>query len=400
MKEDEPFSLDPQDEKAFRVAYLVAGFIRKTLTPAENIELDNWVTSSMDNQRLFEKLIEEKKQDEWLQQIKAIATESALERAKAKISIVKPIKKPKVRSLWPFVAAASVLVPIIIGLIVTKTKQPSTSPIVQQPSYDIIPGKDQATLTLADGRIVGLDTLKNAKLLTQANRQITNLDSGLLAYELVTPTLLPQAEVFNVLTVPAGGQYKVVLPDGTKVWLNASSSLKYPTVFGGSKRKVELTGEGYFEVAKDPMFPFEVVANRSSILVLGTHFNVNAYNDEPLLSVALAEGAVRLNNTVVLKPGDQGNIASNGNIEKVKANLETTLAWKDGVFDFKEAPIDVLMRQVGRWYNAQIIYDTKITDHFNAQIPRNVPVSKLLHLLEATGSVHFKIENNIIRVMK
>ncbi len=400
MKEDEPFTLDPQDEKAFRVAYLVAGFIRKTLTPAENIELDNWVTSSMDNQRLFEKLIDEKNQDKWLRQIKAVDTERALELARARISIVKPTKKPEVRPLWPFVAAASVLAAIIIGLVVTKINQHPTSPIVQQPINDIVPGKDQATLTLADGMIVGLDTLKNTKLLTQANSQIINLDSGLLAYGLVTPTLLPQAEVFNVLTVPAGGQYKVVLPDGTKVWLNASSSLKYPTVFSGSKRTVELTGEGYFEVAKDPMFPFEVVANNTSILVLGTHFNVNAYNDEPVLSVALAEGAVRLNNTVVLKPGDQGNIASNGNIEKVKANLESTLAWKDGLFDFKEAPIDMLLRQVGRWYNAKIVYDTKITDHFNAQIPRNVAVSKLLHLLEATGSVHFKIENNTIRVMK
>jgi ferric-dicitrate binding protein FerR (iron transport regulator) len=212
--------------------------------------------------------------------------------------------------------------------------------------------------------------------------------------------MLPQAEIFNTLTVPAGGQYKVVLPDGTKVWLNASSSLKYPMVFGGAKRKVELTGEGYFEVAKDPMYPFEVSANGSTVQVLGTHFNINAYTDEPVIKCALAEGAIRLNNTVVLKPGEEGLIGKNGNIEKAKADLATTLAWKDGQFNFKQAPIDLLMRQVARWYNAGIIYDAQITDHFNAEIPRDVPVSKLLHLLEATGSVHFKIENNTITVMK
>jgi len=199
---------------------------------------------------------------------------------------------------------------------------------------------------------------------------------------------------------PAGGQVRVLtLPDGTKVWLNAASSLKYPVVFGGAKRKVELTGEGYFEVAKDPMYPFEVSAGGSTVQVLGTHFNVNAYTDEPAVKVVLAEGAIRLNNSVVLKPGEQGMIAKNGNLEKDKADLVMALAWKNGQFVFKQTPIDLLMRQVARWYNATIVYDAKVPDHFNAEIGRDVPVSKLLHLLEATGSVHFKIENNTITVM-
>jgi ferric-dicitrate binding protein FerR (iron transport regulator) len=401
MKEDQTFKPDPADQQAFRVAYLVAGFIRNTLTDAENRELDDWVTASMDNQRLFERLIDEKNQDEWIKQMGGVDTASALKRVKARISFGPSQKKSGIRSLWPYAAAACVLIALAITFFIkTPNKTNPNPPMVQLQPNDIAPGKDQATLTLSDGTVIGLDTVQNGRVVAQSNSHITKLDSGQLAYQLVNPTMLPQADIFNTLTVPAGGQYKLVLPDGTKVWLNAASSLKYPTVFGGAKRKVELTGEGYFEVAKDPMYPFEVSAKGSTVQVLGTHFNINAYTDEPVVRVALAEGAIRLNNAVLLRPGEEGIVGKNGNIEKGKADLATTLAWKEGQFNFKQAPIDVLMRQVARWYNAGIIYDGKITEHFNAEIPRNVPVSKLLHLLEATGSVHFKIENNTITVMK
>jgi len=401
MKEDQTFKPDHGDEHAFRVAYLVAGFIRNTLTDAENIELDTWVTANIENQRFFEKLIDEKNQDEWLKQIGEVDTTAALKKIKSRISFTPARKKSTIRSLWVYAVAACLIIGLMITfLLISKDKTPQQSPMVQLHDNDIAPGKNQATLTLSDGTIIGLDTVENGRVVAQSSSHITKLDSGQLAYQLVNPTMLPQSDIFNTLTVPAGGQYKLVLPDGTNVWLNASSSLKYPTVFGGAKRKVELTGEGYFEVAKDPMYPFEVSANGSTVQVLGTHFNVNAYADEPVVKCALAEGAIRLNNSVVLKPGEEGVVGKNGNIEKGKADLASALAWKNGQFNFKQAPIDLLMRQVARWYNAGIIYDTKITDHFNAEIPRNVPVSKLLHLLEATGSVHFKIENNTITVMK
>ena len=400
MKEDQPFKPDHADEHAFRVAYLVAGFIRNTLTDAENNELDNWVASSRENQQFFEKLIDEKNQDEWLKKIGEVDTTAALKKIKSRISFSPARKKSTIHSLWVYAVAACLIIGLMITfLLISKDKTPQ-SPMVQLNNNDIAPGKNQATLTLSDGTIIGLDTVENGRIVAQSNSHITKLDSGQLAYQLVHPTMLPQTDIFNTLTVPAGGQYKLVLPDGTNVWLNASSSLKYPTVFGGAKRKVELTGEGYFEVVKDPMYPFEVIANGSTVQVLGTHFNVNAYTDEPVVKCVLAEGAIRLNNSVVLKPGEEGIVGKNGNIEKGKADLATTLAWKNGQFNFKQAPIDLLMRQVARWYNAGIIYDTKITDHFNAEIPRNVPVSKLLHLLEATGAVHFKIENNTITVMK
>ena len=400
MKEDQTFEPASDDGQAFRVAYLVVGFIRNTLTDEEHKELDDWVNAGMDNQRLFEKLIDEKNQDQWLKLLGGVDTDAALERAKAKISFAPQHKKSNLRSLLPYAAAACVLMAFAIAFFTTFNKIRPITPTVQLQTNDMAPGSDQATLTLSDGTIVRLDTLKNGKVLTQDNSQVTKPDSGQLVYQLVNPATLSQPEIFNILTVPAGGQYKLVLPDGTKVWLNASSSLRYPTVFGGPERKVELTGEGYFEVAKDPMYPFEVSTNGSTVQVLGTHFNINAYLDEPVLKVTLAEGSIKLNNSMLLQPGEEARVSKNGNILKGKADLETALAWKNGQFVFKETPLDVLMRQVGRWYNTGIAYETVVNEHFNASIPRDVPVSKLLHILEATDRVHFKIDNHQITVMK
>ena len=400
MKEEEPIGPNPSDEQAFRVAWLVAGFLRHTLTDAQQIELDNWVTASMDNQRLFEKLIDEKNLDEWQQQKEKVDTTAALENIKSKISF-RPKRKSAERSVWLYAAAACILAGIMFTfLLISKNQFKKQPDMVQTKPADIAPGADRATLRLSDGTLVRLDAIKNGNLTTQGNTHITKLDSGQLAYQQVNPTALPQAESYNTLSTPAGGQYKVILPDGTKVWLNASSSLKYPTVFGGAKRMVELTGEGYFEVAKDPMFPFEVKVNGAVVQVLGTHFNVNGYADEPDTKVVLAEGSVRFNNFLVLKPGEAAALSKNGNMSKGRADTEQALAWKNGQFVFKETPIDVLMRQVARWYNAEIIYGADIKDHFNATISRDTPVSRLLHLLEATGEVHFSIEGNKITVMK
>ena len=401
MKEATPIGPNLKDEQSFRIAYLVAGFIRQTLTGSENIELDDWVTANMDNQRLFEQMIDEKNQSAWLKQIDKVDSTAALESIKGKISFVPGRKKSTIRSLWVYAGAACIVLGLMISfLLISKDNTTQPAPVVQLNTHDIAPGLDRAILTLSDGRLISLDSVKNGRLLLQNHTRITKSDRGELVYQLIEPTVLPQTESYNILSTPAGGQYKVVLPDGTKVWLNAASSLRYPTVFGGAKRKVELTGEGYFEIAKDPMSPFEVSANGSTVQVLGTHFNVNAYTDEPLIKCALAEGAIRLNNRIVLKPGELGSVDKNGNIEKGKADLEATLAWKNRQFIFKATPMDELMRQVARWYNASIIYDIKITEHFNATIPRDTPVSKLLHLLEATGAVHFKISNNTITVMK
>jgi len=399
MNEQPPIGSNPGDEQRFRVAYLVAGFIRQSLTEAEHLELDEWVTASMDNQRLFERMIDEKNIDAGLKQLQSIDAKAALKKLKAKID--NPVRqKASVRSLWAYVAAAMVIVLVMIGfLMIGNKKEHIVKPDLITQSSDIPPGTNLATLTTADGSVIRLDSVKIGALNLHSNEVITKLDSGQLAYE-ANPSLVSHVDLYNTLTVPAGGQYKLVLPDGSRVWLNAASSLKYTIAFAGNKRTVELSGEGYFEITKDPAHPFEVRAGGSLVQVLGTHFNINAYANEPQVRVVLAEGSVKLNNTTILKPGEEGSVDGSGSVKTTQADVESTLAWTKGQFIFKQAPLDAVMRQVERWYNCEVIFDANITDHFNASASRNVPVSKLLHFLEGTGTVHFRITDRRITVMK
>jgi hypothetical protein len=297
--------------------------------------------------------------------------------------------------------AASILVAVLVSAAVFKfISHSDTNNAVSNLVKDIPPGANRAILTLSDGKIISLDSARKGRLAQQGNISIKKMDSGVLSYQMIDPSIFPTKEEFNILAVPRGGQYRIRLPDGTNVWLNSASTLKYPTVFHGSRRMVELSGEGYFEVAKDPMFPFEVKASDAKIEVLGTHFNVNAYADEPTLKISLAEGAVKVNGAVTLKPGEEAQINHQGEVNTVECDLNSVLAWKNGQFLFKSTALDEVMRQVARWYDSEISYEANLNEHFNAELSRDVPVSKLLHFLEQTNRVHFKIEDKKITVMK
>jgi transmembrane sensor len=400
MNEDEPITGGGQDELAYRVAYLIAGFIKETLSPEEHQELDNWVCANMDNQKIFENLTDPENLDSWLKWREKLPDGEVLDRLKRRVEFNQPRKKSLIRSFWPYAAAVCVL---LLAGVYFETKRPhgDKNEISQQiKARDIDPGSNRAILTLTNGEKIVLDSAKNGSLASQGDVNIVKGDSGLLSYTTVGSAANNAKEQFNALTVPAGGQYRIQLPDGTRVWLNASSSLRYPTTFHGLTREVELTGEGYFEVTKDALHPFIVNSGINQVRVLGTHFNVNAYSDNQTTVVTLAEGSIRLNGKTTLKQGESGAVDQAGNILVVKADLEAALAWKDGLFIFNGTAVKSVMQQISHWYSAKIIYQDNIADHFNARIPRNVPVSKVLHLLEATGSVHFKIEEKTITVMK
>jgi transmembrane sensor len=393
--------VNPQDEQAYRVAYLIAGYLKETLSPAENQELDDWVCANMDNQRLFEELTDPKTLETWAKWKEKLPAAEVLERLKTKMEFTPPKKLGVIRSLWPYAAAACVL--LTIGILfewLHQNPRKIKGELATNQVQDIAPGSSRAVLTLANGSSILLESVKQDSLISQGAVNIIKKDSGLLSYSKNNAALEAGKVEYNTLTVPPAGQYSVLLPDGSHVWLNASSSLKYPTTFKESVRKVELTGEGYFEVAKDPAHPFIVAVGKNEVQVIGTHFDINAYLDNPGTTVSLAEGSVKLNGSVLLKPGEQGVIQSSGGIQTGPADLETALAWKNGQFIFKMTALPQVMLQVSHWYNARIIFDDSITEHFNARIPRDVPVSQLLFLLEATGRVHFKIEDNTIRVMK
>jgi len=265
---------------------------------------------------------------------------------------------------------------------------------------DVLPGGDKATLTLADGSTVILDEAKNGILAQQGSSKIIKVGAKLL-YD---PTDKNSKDVvYNTISTPKGGQYQLELPDGSLVWLNATSSIHFPTSFAGKERRVEITGEAYFEVAKNRDMPFIVSVNGAEVQVLGTHFNVNAYSDEDNVKTTLLEGSVRFVHGVnadMLKPGQQSQLAGDGQVKVVSnVDVDEVVAWKNGMFDFENAGIETVMRQLSRWYDVEIEYKGKPDDLFIAEIRRQIKLSDALKALELTGKVKFEIQGKKIIVM-
>lgn len=338
--------------------------------------------------------------------------------------ILETIRKNKVQkeiktqyNKWSIPAiAASVILLFSVGMLwkfgtISKNQPIVTSKIATHKKVqDIAPGGNKAILILMDGSSLVLDSSANGMISQQGNVSIQKLENGQLAYNVNGKEIKENEEGFyNTISTPRGGQYHITLSDGTKIWLNAASSIRFPVVFTGKTRKVEITGEAYFEVAKNKEMPFHVKAGSSEIEVLGTHFNVNAYFDEYSIKTTLLEGSVKVSNnleggkssSVYLVPGQQAGINKAGKINvSNNADFEETLAWKNGRFHFKSADLSSILRQISRWYNVDIEYNGKVDLHFSGQLTRNENVSKVLEKLELTGEVNFKIDGNKIIVSR
>ena len=271
---------------------------------------------------------------------------------------------------------------------------------------DVAPGKAGAILTLADGTTVVLDSLGNGLVATQNGAKVL-LHNGQLAYN--TNGAAPAEMTYNTMATPKGRQFQLVLPDGTKVWLNAASSLRYPTAFAGSERTVEITGEAYFEVAKlvssstGQRVPFRVkVNNQTTIEVLGTHFNINSYDDEKTVNTTLLEGSVRIVSgaeKAILKPGQQAQAGASQIKIVPDANVEKVMAWKNGVFDFQDASLEEVMRELQRWYNIDVVYEKGIPQlEFIGKMGRDLTLANVLSGLEMS-KVHFRIEGRKLVVL-
>ena len=390
------------DEGAFRIAYLIAGYIRHTLTETEHDELDDWVEASDDNMLLFEELTDENNIEANLEWMDKVSTEKMLQATKEKIQFNPEQKAKRTSNRWVYSIAASVILLIAafaIYKIINKEKNESM-PVAKASKADVQPGGNKATLTLSDGSVIDLNKVEKGLLKNDNGASINKPAEGEIVY---TDNRNTNAVSYNVLSTPNGGQYKVELPDGSWVWLNAASSLNYPTVFAGTERTVMLKGEAYFEVAKNKSKPFKVkLEDSSEVKVLGTHFNVMAYENEKSKNVTLLEGSVLItksNEKQVLKPGQQGEITSDKIVVNA-ADIDEVVGWKNGEFVFHDADIQSIMRQVARWYDVGIKYETANNQHFNATISRKEPVLRLLHILEETGQIHFKIENKTIYVLR
>lgn len=290
----------------------------------------------------------------------------------------------------------------------TKQEIVKTAPTETKLKNDIAPGGNKAILTLADGSSIVLDSASNGTIGQQGNIKVQKLDNGLLTYTINGKQVTESDEAFyNIISTPRGGQYHVILADGTTVWLNAASSIRFPVAFTGTERKVEITGEAYFEVAKNKAIPFKVKTASSEIEVLGTHFNVNAYNDEATQKITLLEGKVKISVPALagnqspkfLRPGQQAGINKGGKINVIdNADTEESVAWMHGHFQFKSADLKTILRQIARWYDVDVEYKGNANLHFTGQLAKNENVSKVFEKLVLTGEVHFKIDGKRIIV--
>ncbi|MEZ2334363.1 FecR family protein [Mucilaginibacter sp. RCC_168] len=319
------------------------------------------------------------------------------------------IKPPDHYKLWLRLGTAAALM-IFLGfgayVLINKKKPSDTKKNIAktQPRHDVQPGGNRALLTLANGKTIYLDNVKNGVLAKEGSTQINKTRDGQLVYKGGKDADDKGAVPINTITTPRGGQYQLVLNDGSKVWLNSASSLSFPAVFTGKTRDVEITGEAYFEVAKNAAMPFRVKTNHTVIEVLGTHFNTMAYNDEAAMKTTLLEGSVKISNnnyTSILKPGQQALLNQSGEIRVVNdADAEDSIAWKDGLFQFTGASIQSIMRQAARWYDVEVSYEGQIpVREFTGRISRNVKASELLGMLKYAG-VNFKIEDKHITIMQ
>lgn len=329
-----------------------------------------------------------------------------------------PVHRVHFMRKWGWVAASVLLLLGIGAYLWMADAKKTAAPAAMVHAGTIAPGKNGAVLTLADGSQVVLDSLGNGTVATQNGTQVL-LQGGGLAYD---ASGAGTGEVaYNTMTTPKGRQFQVTLPDGTKVWLNAASSLRYPTVFTGDERRVKVTGEAYFEVAHNSKMPFKVDVNgQAAVEVLGTHFNINAYDNEVAIHTTLLEGSVRvayatINNAslapaaVTLKPGQQAQIvhgaasSNGGGSQKIKVinsvDINKIMAWKNGLFNFEGVSLGEIMRQVERWYDIEVTYEKGIPNvEFEGKMTRDVPLHDLLIMLERSD-IHFRMEDRKLIVL-
>ncbi|NRF40162.1 FecR family protein [Pedobacter foliorum] len=323
----------------------------------------------------------------------------------------KPQQK-RTYKLWAIRIAASILLCMSIGLIIYRSYTPqsqqktvinTTKPKVQ----DFLPGKNKAVLTLSNGNEVILDDTQSGRIANQGGVVISKLNDGQIAYSSAHSgqKSTSSADQLNTLTIPKGGQYQLTLPDGTLVYLNSASSLTYPTKFAGTDRKVTLSGEAYFEVAKNPKMPFIInVNNKQEIQVLGTHFNVEAYTDERVINTTLLEGSVKIlykNKQAILKPGQVAINSMGTDLDIKPADIDEAMAWKNGLFIFNNENITTVMKKISRWYDVEVVFKGNMENvNFLGNYSRTKSLASLLKNIELMENVNISIEGRRITVTR
>lgn len=376
-----------------RIKDLIIKHLKDELTVEQQLELQDWINVSDYNKELFQELTTTDNLSKELKEYQEAGIniwDKIDARIKTPAFIEGPVTniRPIGRRIRIYVAAA-----VIICLFITSyfwLASPFRSPSKARPASvpvagrDVAPGGSKATLTLGNGSTIVLENVADGSVAEQGATRISKEKNSLsyTAAASASPTV-----VYNTLTTPRAGQFQVVLPDGTKVWLNNASSLRYPTSFSGTSREVELMGEAYFEVAKNVAKPFSVKVLDATVHVLGTSFNIMAYNNESTINTTLVSGSVKVSehdHQMLLTPGEQSQLDKQGSLKKTQVNVASVIAWKNGFFNFSHTDFQSAMRQLARWYDIDVVYKGVIpTKSFSGVIDRQLSLSEVLKIFES-----------------
>lgn len=389
-----------------RIAWLVSQFTLGKLNEAEKKELQDWRDASALNEAAFQRMTDVQQQVAELADYQVGENEKKAAWQELQQKMERTGRKVFDISWQKYLGAAAILAIAIVGLYIWSHNRIAAIPdasVEAPPKADLPPGHFGAVLTLAGGKTILLDSTVPGELARQGSTKLVKTAAGEVIYTTGNVPNLDKA-VLNTLVTPRAGQFSLVLPDGSRVWLNSASSLRYPTAFTGNDRLVELTGEAYFEVAKNPKMPFLVQVNSMTIRVLGTSFNVNAYDDEPHTITTLLEGSIKVSSggsDGLLRPGEQAQARNNAAIRIIPdADIDKAIAWKQGLFQFKGDDIPTILRQVARWYNVNVTYEKDLPRRtFSGKISRSVNLSEVLKILETVG-FHFRIKDKSLEVMR
>ena len=408
-----------------RIKILIIKHLKNELNAGEYDELQAWVGSSDENQVIFDQLTDPDRLEQDLKEFHE-AKVNIRGKIDARLRKPEPVYQPGIQPLlyssdpaapsvpviplltrrtWVYAAAACAILLLAGGyLLMSRHTKPGILTNKHPIGNDVLPGSNKAILVLANGHRILLDKVQAANIENQEGSQIAKLDSGQITYRKVSgqSTTPPLIATYNTLETPPAGQFRVTLPDGTKVWLNNSSSLKYPIAFIGQRRQVELSGEGYFEVTRNAEKPFHVLVRGIDVGVLGTSFNVNAYANEASINTTLVQGSVSVaqkTSKQVLQPGEQAQVDEKGQIIKVQVNTDRIIAWKNGFFNFDQSDFKAVMRQLARWYDMEVVYQGAIPDNtFYGRIDRSLTLSQVLKIFE-NQEFHFVIEGRKLIVI-
>ncbi len=378
----------------FPVSDLLQKFLDGTITDTESETLFAWLKEHpSENNPELEALLEKNYQRSF-EEPPALTT-AAGSRILQRLMESTATPVVPIRRRWiPYAAAVAVLlIATTATLIIRRPKE--VTPMANNTTNAVKPG-NHAYLTLADGRQIQLDSAYG-NIVQHQGLQVAN-NKGELDYKGTAGS----AEM-HTLSTPKGGQYRLMLPDGTAVWLNAESSITFPTAFNGNSREVKMSGEVYFDVKQAANQPFKVnIDGKNTIEVLGTAFNVNAYTDETAIRTTLIQGSVRIlhdNTSAVLKPGQQGVVSHDQLNVNSNVDMDMVVAWKEGLFRFDRTPVDIVLRQLSRWYDVEVVYEKGVPNIlFSGEIKRDLDLNQALTVL-STMDVHYKIEGRKLVIM-